>query len=61
MPFVYLYKTSSCLQEFMILHVKYIIIYKLDGKGKFNCSLDIVVYDNSIGITIRDNCSIHHS
>ena len=21
------------------------------GKGKFNCCLDLVVYDNSIGIT----------
>ena len=28
------------------------------GKGIFNCCLDIVVYDDSIGKTIEDNCSI---
>ena len=28
------------------------------GKGNFNCCLDLVVYDDSIGITIEDNCSI---
>ena len=28
------------------------------GKGKFNCCPDLVVYDDSIGITIEDNCSI---
>ena len=36
------------------------IYYHLEvrGKGKFNCCLDLVVYDDSIGITIEDNCSI---
>ena len=29
------------------------------GKGKFNCCLDLVVYDDSIGITIEDNCITH--
>ena len=28
------------------------------GKGKFNCYLDLLVYDDFIGITIEDNCSI---
>ena len=28
------------------------------SRGKFNCCLDIVVYDDSVGITIEDNCSI---
>ena len=26
------------------------------GKGKFNCCLDLVIYDDSIGIAIKDNC-----
>ena len=37
------------------------IYYHLEArsKGKFNCCLDLVVCDDSIGITIEDNCSIH--
>ena len=31
---------------------------EVGGKGIFNCCLDLVVYDNSIAITIEDNCSI---
>ena len=41
----------------MILFVKYIIIYKLEAREKFNCSLPLIVYDDSIGITIEDTFS----
>ena len=29
---------------------------EIRGKGKFNCCLHLIVYDDSIGITIEDNC-----
>ena len=41
----------------MILFVKYITICKSEARGKFNCSLLLIVYDDSIGITIEDASS----
>ena len=29
------------------------------NKEYFNCCLDLVIYDDSIGITIEDNCIAH--
>ena len=29
------------------------------NKGDFNCCLDLVAYDDSIGITIEDECATH--
>ena len=38
----------------MILFVKIHHHLRIRGRGKFSCSLLLVVYDDSIGITIED-------
>ena len=57
--FVYLYKRFSTSPRIYDIACQIYHHLQVRGKGKFNCSLDLVVYDNSIGITIEDNCSIH--
>ena len=55
--FVYLYKRFSV--SYRIYDIVNQIHHHLQvrGKGKFNCSLLLIVYDDSIGITIEDACS----
>ena len=57
--FVYLYKRFSMSLRIYDIACKIYHHLEVRGKGKFNCCLDLVVYDDSIGITIEDSCSIH--
>ena len=43
----------------MILLVKYTVIKILERQEQFNYHLDLVVYDDSIGMTIEDECGTH--
>ena len=54
--FVYLYKRLSMCPRIYDIACKISHHLEVRGKGKFNCCLDLVVYDDSIGITIEDNC-----
>ena len=54
MFFLYLYKrffVSSRIYD-IVCQIHHHL--QIRGKGKFNCSLLLIVYDNSIGITIED-------
>ena len=51
MSFVYLYKRISMSPRIYDISCKIYHHLEVRGKGKFNCCLDLVVYDNSIGIT----------
>ena len=57
MSFVYLYKRFSISPR--IHNIAHQIHHHLQvrGKGKFNCSLCLIVYNDSIGITIEDTSS----
>ena len=52
---VYLYKRFSTSPRIYDIACQIYHHLQVTGKGKFNCCLDLVVYDNSIGITIEDN------
>ena len=57
MSFLYLYKrffVSSRIYD-IICQIHHHL--RIRGKGKFNCSLLLIVYDDSIGITIEDTSS----
>ena len=56
MSFLYLYKIFSVSSRIYDI-VKYITIYKLEVRDNSNCSLLLIVYDDSIGITIEDASS----
>ena len=55
MSFVYLYKRLLMCPRIYDIACKISRHLEVRGKGNFDCSLDLVVYDNSIGITIEDN------
>ena len=52
--FLYLHKRFSMSPKIydIINHIHHHL--RVRGKGKFNCSLHFIVYDDSIGITIED-------
>ena len=54
--FVYLYKKLLMCPRIYDIACKISHHLEIRGKGNFNCCLDLVVYDDSIGITIVDNC-----
>ena len=57
MSFLYLYKrlfVSSRIHD-IVCQIHHHL--QVRGKGKFNCSLPLIVYDDSIGITIEDTFS----
>ena len=53
--FVYLYKILLMCPRIYDIACKISHHLQVRGKGNFNCSLDLVIYDDSIGITIEDN------
>ena len=55
--FVYLYKHFSISPRIYDIACQIYHHLQVRGKEKFNCSLDLIVYDDSIGITIEDACS----
>ena len=56
--FLYLYRRFSISSKIydIINHIHHHL--QVRGKGKFNCSLLFIVYDDSIGITIEDTSSM---
>ena len=57
MSFVYLYKRFSTSPRIYDIACQIHHHLQVRCKGKFNCSLHLIVYDDSIGITIEDACS----
>ena len=57
MSFLYLYRRFSISSKIydIVSHIHHHL--RVRGKGKFNCSLLFIVYDDSIGITIEDTSS----
>ena len=55
--FLYLYRRFSISSKIYdsVNHIHHHL--QVRGKGKFNCSLLFIVYDDSIGITIEDSFS----
>ena len=52
----YLYKRLSMCPRIYKITCKISCDLKVRRKEHFNCCLDLVVYDDSIGITIEDSC-----
>ena len=55
--FLYLYKRFSVSSSIYDIVCQIHHHLQIRGKGKFNCSLLLIVYDDSIGITIEDPSS----
>ena len=55
-PFVYLYKRLLMCPRIYDIACKISCHLEVRGKGNFNYCLDLVVYDDSIGITIENSC-----
>ena len=53
--FVYLYKRLSMCPRIYDIACNISHHLEVRGKRNLNCCLDLVVYDDSIGITIEDN------
>ena len=54
MSFLYPYKRFSISSKIYDIVCQIHHHLRIRGKGKFNCSLLLVVYDDSIGLTIED-------
>ena len=52
--FLYLYKRFSISSRIYDIACQIHHHLQIRGKEQFNCSLLLIVYDNSIGITIED-------
>ena len=57
MSFLYLYKRFSISSNIYDIVFQIHHHLQIRGRGKFNCSLLLIVYDDSIGITIEDASS----
>ena len=57
--FTYLYKRLSMFPRIYDIPCKISCDLEVRSKDDINCCLDLVVYDDSIGITIEDNCITH--
>ena len=55
--FVYLYKRLLMSPRIYDIACKISHNLEVRGKGNFNCCLHLLMYDDSIGITIEDNCT----
>ena len=53
--FVYLYNRFSMSPRIYDIACKISHHLEVRDKGKFNCCLDLVIYDDSFAITIEDN------
>ena len=56
--FLYLYKRFSISSNIYDIVCQIHHHLRIRGRGKFNCSLLLIVYDDSIGITIEDASSM---
>ena len=54
MSFLYPYKRFSVSSNIYDIICQIHHHLRVRGRGKFNCSLLLIVYDDSIGITIED-------
>ena len=54
--FTYLYKRFSMCPRIYDIACEIYRDLEVRSKEHFNCCLDLVIYDDSIGITIEDNC-----
>ena len=57
MSFLYLYKRFCVSSRIYDIVCQIHHHLQVRGKGKFNCSLLLIVYNDSIGITIEDASS----
>ena len=58
MSFLYLYKRFSISSNIYDIVCQIHHHLQIRGRGNFNCSLLLIVYDDSIGITIEDASSM---
>ena len=55
--FLYLYRRFSISSKIYDIVSQIHHHLRVRGEGKFNCSLLLIVYDDSIGVTIEDSSS----